>query len=746
MKNIPAPGWRAWLLAIFALTAGIRLLPILHVFDAGSIYMFDGDCHVHVRKVLLHIASYPGFVAFDPYEGYPTGTLAVWPPFMDWLWAGVCMVLGLGRPDEKLVGTVMALTPPIIGGLTSVAVAVLARRIMPYWAAILAGAALALMPAHITATVVGRPDNEMIEPLMTTLLYISYLRMQGFGNGIRWRDTLLAALSAFAMLLFWRGATLWMGLLAGAALADITADRRPGLRHIRAALIFGIVALAIALMAALNLWGRQNSISFNMLSWFHVILFALCAIALWAYGESARWRGRMGHMFYPVLIFSGAVLIALVLWLLPALRLNLAHGLGVVGIGPSGRDPWIDSIVQYWPMFYPGPFSVMTPVGEMGWAFWLMPLAAGHILWGMRRDGYQPDRALIALVIVCTFGLSIMRRRFVNVTAVGAAISAAYAVYVAHSHLKAKPSVRIAAVVLFFALLSYPMLPALYRLPLAHPGDSIKGAYEDAALWMRDHTPQASDPYRRGRPDYGVMAEWDMAGWIEYPAQRPVVATMYGTEAPGMIESARFFLATDQARADEIMERAGARYLVLSQDIADVHTYAGLVGGGVRANDFMTYGRVPETGEMTYNYGPRYNELIATRLLLADGVEEVISGVGFKAVHGYRLVYESAEPLPMKGFPRPLSAVKIFERVAGAQLSVTVAPDAKVIISAPVRTNIGREFEYRLQAKAGPDGIAHFTLPYAVTYDVSVGNRRTSVKPSDEDVLSGRGLSVDLGR
>lgn len=669
MEDIPIPRWRAWLLAIFALAVGVRLLPYGHVFDGVSIYLFDGDCYVHVRKVLLHIASYPRFVPFDPYEGYPTGTWAVWPPFLDWLWAGICMVLGLGRPDAKLVETVMALTPPLIGGLGVVAVATLCRRIMPAWAAILAGTALAITPTHISATVVGRPDNEMIEPLMITVLYISYLHMQDRYDGIRWRDVFVTAVSAFAMLLFWRGATLWMGLLAGAVFIDINFDRKDGVRHIRSALTFGMVAVAIGVMAALNLWGRQNTISFNVLSWFHVILFGSCALAFWAYGQASRWR--RGYMFYPVLIGSGIILIGLALWLVPAMKLNLVQGLGVVGIGPVGRDPWIDSIVQYWPMFYPGPFSLMTPVQEMGWAFWLMPLVAGHIASRLYRDGYKSDLALIAFVIICTFALSIIRRRFVNVTAVGSAISTAYVIWTLHSRLKGRAA-WIVAFALCIILLS-PVLPGVYRLSSAHPGDSIKGAYEDAALWMRDHTPQASDPYRPGRPLYGVMAEWDMAGWLEYPAQRPVVATMYGTEAPGMTESARFFLATDESEADAIMERVGARYLVLSQDIADVHTYAGLVRDpGVRAEDFMTYSRLPDTGELIYNYGPRYAELVATRLLLLDGVEDVIEGVHFKPVTHYRLVYESKEPMRIEGFPRTVSAIKIFERVGDRHSSVTI--------------------------------------------------------------------------
>lgn len=676
--------------ALFVAALVVRMwLPWATVFDQGAVYFFDGDCNVHMRKVLLHIAAFPRFVSFDPYEGYPAGAEAVWAPLLDWLWAALCLVLGAGKPTAALVERVLALTPPVIGAMGAVASAYLARRVIgSEVAALICGATLAVMPAHFGATVLGRPDNEMIEPLMTALMLIAYLRMTS------WRGVIVAALTGFAMLLFWRGATLWMGFIAAFALIDITLDKSQ--THKRAGAMFAGMAGAIALMAITNIWGRQNTVSFNVLSWFHVMLFGLCAVCLWGYGElRARYGGSW--VLYPALVLGAALAIVAV----PALGDNLVRGLGVVGIG-GRRDAWIDSVIQYGPMFVTGNVSFMTPIWDMGWAFWLMPLAAIYLAWGLYRKGYDRGRALGALFIAGIFVLCIVRRRFTNVGSIAVALAAALIV---HEIYRARGKALAASV---WALMSYPLLIGAYSLHDTYPAGRINGPEQAAAAWMRTHTPSPGAPYSGARPSYAVMAEWDMAGWLEYPSERAVIATMYGTEAPGMRDAAEFYLETDEQRADAILGRTQAGYVVLSQDIADVATYAGLLGRN--ASEFMI--RRPDG----YDYGPRYSELVATRLLLADGSDTEIDGVSFEAVHGLRLVYESPEPMHIEGFRRHVSAIKIYERVPGAVLLVHAAPGAEVIASAEITTNIGRTFSYALRQRAGADGIARLRVPYVARY------------------------------
>ena len=68
------------LLTLSVIAVLIRLLPYNHVITADFVYLFDGDCYVHIRKILLHIHNFPHFVTFDYFEGFPKGTSAIWPP------------------------------------------------------------------------------------------------------------------------------------------------------------------------------------------------------------------------------------------------------------------------------------------------------------------------------------------------------------------------------------------------------------------------------------------------------------------------------------------------------------------------------------------------------------------------------------------------------------------------------------------------------------------------------------------
>ena len=154
------------LLLLFVAAVSVRLLPLKQVVNGDELYLYDGDCYLHLRKILLHLAEFPRFVTFDYYEGFPAGTTSLKPLMLDYFMALVCKVAGLGLSDTRAVEITTAVIPAIIGGLTVLAVYYLAKSLFDGETGIIAALIITFMPSHIHATIIGRPDNEMMEPLM----------------------------------------------------------------------------------------------------------------------------------------------------------------------------------------------------------------------------------------------------------------------------------------------------------------------------------------------------------------------------------------------------------------------------------------------------------------------------------------------------------------------------------------------------------------------------------------------------
>jgi dolichyl-diphosphooligosaccharide--protein glycosyltransferase len=411
-KDRTATGWI--LLLIFAVAVTVRSLPFHFVFDGGDVFFFEGDCYMHLRKILLHIKNFPSFVTFDYFEGYPVGTPAISPPLLDYLLSAASMLIGLGNPSVGQVETLAALVPPLTGGLTAVAVYFLAKSIFSTEAALISAALTALMPAHIEFSILGRFDNEMMEPLMVTVLFFSFIRLQKGRSGLS--GIVLCSLAAFFTLLFWRGATIWIIFVAFMGLVDVTADfmRResPWKGSVQMGSALLILSACLFLMCYFNVWGTQDSFSFNIISWFHTAVFSAASAATFIYGYTgAAWlkRGWPKAGFFACLTVAVAAAAALAFLLLPSLGENLAAGFGMLGIGK--KDPWIQSIMEYKPLLS-GQITVAVMHRYFGWVFWLIPFIVGYMCYCLYKNGHDKGKMFFVMTAVYVVALTLMRRRF----------------------------------------------------------------------------------------------------------------------------------------------------------------------------------------------------------------------------------------------------------------------------------------------------------------------------------------------
>jgi dolichyl-diphosphooligosaccharide--protein glycosyltransferase len=695
-------------------------------------------------------------VLHDYFVGYPVGTPNIKPPLLDYLFSLTSIILGLGSPSARLVETVAAVSAPLVGGLTVIAIFFLARRLFGREVAFLSALLIAFMPAHMSFTMIGRPDNEMIEPLMVSLMFLAYWRLQDppEDRGAALRSALAMAAAAGLALLFWRGATLWIGLFALGAVADVTLDFRQGRsvskRGGTRALAFLILALFLSLLCVVNPFGNMRGFAFNALSWFHALLFGAVAIGLYLYGRLCRfWLDRgWGLLAFStvVVLCLGAVAAASLAF--EPLRRNLTGGLRMAGLVAPG--PWVESIVEYKPLFSGSFEGSVAAFAEMfGWGVVLLPLLIVFLCYELSRDGIHRGKLLFAISAALVLALSVSSRRFIHVLAIFAAISSGWLIHRYYRSILsmrwfARPGhQRVAAWVLSAALsaiLFHPLAIMTFRASNTTVGNPVRRVVMNTMIWIRDNTPSPGDVYRPGlMPTYSVMANWNFASWINYIAERPSVSTDYGHETYGLRESAAFLTATEEEEANALLASSGARYVLVDD-----------LGGLARV-----FADIAERPEVDYTRPEEYLSLVSMRLFWADGIPTRFRAVQVQGLDRYRLVYESRKVGPIRLPSGKISLLKVFEHLPGARARVEARPGSIVTATATIRTNRLREFEFEKRAVADAAGTATLVLPYArpvgegsvglaTPYRIRTEDGATDLWLTEQEVIGGRRVTVPV--
>jgi asparagine N-glycosylation enzyme membrane subunit Stt3 len=428
---------------------------------------------------------------------------------------------------------------------------------------------------------------------------------------------------------------------------------------------------------------------------------------------------------------AAGLLLGVLFFVFPEIRENVAAGLSVIGIG--AHDPWMESIDEYKPLLSGRDKNIFGSVLYYGWILWMMPILLAYMLVGLFKNGFMRDRQRMVFIAmsIAVLILTLLRRRFMHILAIDAAIVGGWLLYESY-YLAARKFNRRRALALTGALcliLFNTFAYVAYKMPTMTIGYPIKGDIQDTMNWLRENTQAPRYPYDPLiKPPYSVMAPWDYAGWVEYIAERPVVATLYGTEAFGYEEAMVFYTTSDESQANAVMQRTGARYAIVSE---------------------------PKTDLKKHDLGVSLLR-VSARLHISDGMDMNAGAVAIKGVDHYRLVYESGGRVEsLSWFPGDIRRLKIFEYVKGAALKVIASPGEKVSVSSRVLTNQGRVFDIKKEEWAGRRGDITFILPYAplgepgrtglvLPYNVTAGERTVSVSITEADVLKGSVIDVQI--
>jgi asparagine N-glycosylation enzyme membrane subunit Stt3 len=693
------------LLCLFLFAVALRMLPWEHVFDSGRVYLYDPDCYVRLRKILVSLASFPAPSVYDYYEGFPKGSGVIAPPTMEYLVAALLYPFRHLPSVSVVAEKVITVIPPFIGGLTVVSLYKCVDSYFGEISALAAAVILILSLPHVDATLLGRFDNEMVEPLFLVLILWMYLRTYDDDGSLK-RWVALGILST-AFLLSWRGAVFPLSVIgldllrrvfSPGSLEDETVRISRG-----AAVMYLCLAGFFALICASDVWQTGTLFSYNILSWFHVLLFGVTSFFFIGAAFLKKRRG-IGKA---TLIASFLIFVALAALAVKLLVSDVLAGWNLFGRG----NPWLNTIVEYQPLFHRGQ-DARGLLERYGGLFFVAPLLL--IFLRSRVFGSFRGRYFLVLWTLIMLAAAIARQRFAVYHAVNAAIIGGICIYyIEKSFIERRTRHRNILLYLFpavFCLLLLPTFPHFRQLYQHGAGFSIKGDLESSLLWLRDNTPCPGDPFRPDvKPSYGVLARWDYGGWLESVALRPVVATNYGTEKYGMEEVSRFFLSTGEDEMTHILVKNEVRYIFLDSLLTDLTMYSELLGKKER---LFSEQWSPRLGTYVYFPTKEYYSLIISRLYYADGSMMAIGPTTFDPVERVRLVYESRSPANVHGFPGGIRKIKIFEYGGGARVIISGMPGKTVTMSQPIETNQGRRFTFFNRKVLGENGRVGFLLLY----------------------------------
>ena len=524
--------------------------------------------------------------------------------------------------------------------------------------------------------------------------------------------------------------------------------RRPRAGLAAFGLAFHGAALLVILPAVFSSpWKDELPWMVVNLSWFHPAYLALGALVfapLFFLGTES-----FAHRRYPWIVGGVLAAVAALSWLLDAGPVpGIREGFAWV----SRADEFMSGVAESRPLIGPG-----ASPGELflylGWGIAVLPLAwLAALLRVLRR---QDDALLPWVVAVPLLALQAAHQaRFAEGLVMPAGVLFGWGVAtLLRARLSRLPVAAGAVVVVAIAAVAQG--GTWSRMYVELRGDAPpsldrrhRRAFRDLCTWIAANTEPG---------DWSVMANWPRGHEIEWAAERPTVATNFGSYVgeEGFRAPAFCFLSEDSATAEAVMESRRARYCLVTCLFTD--SLPVLVRAGDPSWEGRYY-RLDRNGAGVLQ--PAWFRTVGAELLFG-GLPHAKAGVAEpRSLDFLRLVYVS--PTIMKHTPlAPWAPTTpygwVWERVAGARVEASLSSGESLVVEIEVRyANAAGEtlqvVRWRDRAVAGGNGVARLRVPYATTGPNGTGevrgarwyagDRSGELSLDETDVLEGRRVSL----
>lgn len=666
---------------LIALFFGVALylriaLPYDRVFVGDWIKFTGVDAYYHIRLVENLLQHFPRHITFDPYTFYPHGTTMLWPPFLDWFLAGIIWLVSLGSANQHTIDIIGVYFPAILGALAVVPVYFIGKALFNRWAGVIAAGLIALMSGEFLGrSILGFTDHHVAETLFTAvamlflILAIKSARQRQLNLGhLKQRDwsviarplvyTLLAGVFLGIYLLTWVGGLLFVFLFFAYLIVQFIIDHLRGEATDYLGIVGTLSLLICAVVSVPFLWGE---IKFSPLYLPSFAIAVLTPIVL-AILSKIMVKQEFKAAYYPLTIV-GLGLAGLVIFYVvePSLFQSMVGRFGI--FTPAGASL---KILEKQPLlFSSGKFSLSFAWGNFTTGFFLSFISLGVLIYLLIKRN-EADKTLFVVWCLLVLAATLGQRRFCYYFAINVALLTSYLSWqilrftgfreeapqpvvklekVEKKKVKLKKpqkgGFRITAsrinmafgVIVVFFLVFFPNIGSAINTAKSArfaPSD----AWCESLSWFRDNTPEPfgnpdfyyqlyeppppGESYKYPESTYGVMVWRDYGHLITRMAHRIPICNPFGQ---GDSEAGQFFIAQDEASADQIMNDLGGKYVVVDDSTAISKFHALVSFAGNRPEEFRDTYYQRQGGKLApvVLFYPEYYRSLAVRLYNFNG-------------------------------------------------------------------------------------------------------------------------------
>lgn len=619
-----------YLIALMVFALWIRILPLLNPGNPDIFGIADfSDSLYLLRQVELTSANFPLYGWYDPMTYYPYGqTVGIGPLFI-WICSGLCLALGATTRPE-IVHTAL-LVPPVMAVILIPVMFLLLRKVSDLKTGLVGAGLVAVIGGnYFYVSLAGHFDHHIADVVFSTIFCLSYLYTVAYASdhpaALRQPETarMLVGLSLLS------GFTFSMGLLAmptmilfGLLIVVFTIvmlfynlhNRRDSEQLLIINLI--VFGCAIGILLILGIQSPGTNLYEYSLGQPIAYLLAVAGMVL-LYALLRAFRGEMNRGYLALAFGIGIAGLLAVFLLVPEISASLIAGYNIFfGFNPNAR---IVQETQSWTLAYGWGsfgFGLILAAGGYGIVFWrslikYQPFLVFILVWSLlmvlatwrqARNEYYLAVPLVILSAICIVWFSergwnalITRVNEGRESQTTSPSSGPRSVNTRVSFRQFIPGISVLLgilVVIMGGLFVLSSIQFEYPIASGQTNDRIHTEWRAALEWLRTDTPHTGVGYYTiydratftyPEQSYGIMTWWDRGHMVTFFAKRIPNANPFQS---GVGESAGFFMADSEEKANVIADSGGVRYIVTDFPMAVTNF------GGIAMTYNLSEGVVP---------------------------------------------------------------------------------------------------------------------------------------------------------
>lgn len=705
----------SWLINTTLLTVlvGLALYFRLRMWDelVGPRYLsvFYDDPPYHLRRALMYFFAWPHLPSFDPYVNFPYGARIFFPPGLAWIMAALAKLSGAAPSNVKETMEKIALFfPPLIGTITVVATYLVGRRLSNRLMAFLVAACLAVVPAHLQYSHLGRFDHHFFEPLLVGLiLYCIAAGTTAHNLRQSWAWAALGALAQAWALVLWPSFLLQLGLLVMVILLSAAqVDSHNSRRLLDAAYrSFALAILTSLPIVWLSPWAREPV--FYAPSPLHLACMAAASCLFYLLGYPPLLTKKWPPILRASLAFCFSTLLLLVV---PTIRAALFAGLSFLDknsfIALSGESV---GITKNWTDY----LQKMSWIASICSVLALFIVAKNLLRKFKNNDEASSQTTIWFSLILSTAGLFFLLGLHSARWLMSWIPFGLLALIPVYQHLLLplgrKNPKQWAGLWLFIG--GALIIPSIYY---SQTLVAIPEEYRIVQAFVRNMRkflpPAAAEEYSAtSQPQHGVLSVWSIGHLLTYVAGQPTLANNFvglPTHDRANRQAFEILLEKNCEQAAMEMRKHKLRYLfALPFDLKSAARFMGLDPLALmnEQGEFTMRGRRAVVVRLGLNYGEGLN----------PNVEAMNTSESLAACGHFRLL--ATDRVPQKPPAEPVD-IKLYELVPAAQLKVQAAPHTGVEVYLPIQIDNERKVDWFSRALTDEKGQATLDLPYPTVF------------------------------